>query len=179
MIVLTKSTGGARMKRSTKRIIESFPKFKGKLKAYENILSVEEAMKGLTDVEAVFLKLAWFFEAPEQESFNIGLLYHHLDNDWLEFALELLTQFFQEDTYLIQHPTISILRETKDHYFNQKQFADFLSEQGLNYDKRKLNVYYSRGKIPKADVELAGTSYWSKSTVEDFCEQEKERLKKN
>ena len=36
-------------------------------------------MKGLTDVEAVFLKLAWFFEAPEQESFNIGLFYHHLN----------------------------------------------------------------------------------------------------
>jgi hypothetical protein len=137
------------MKRSTKRIIEKFPKFKRKLKAYENILSVEEAMKGLTGVEAVFLKLAWFFEDPEQESFNIGLLYHHLDNEWLEFALELMSQFFREDTYLIQNPTHSILRETPDDYFNQKQFADFLSEQGLNYDKRKLNVYYSRGKIPK------------------------------
>ncbi|MBT2728826.1 hypothetical protein J7E63_18070 [Bacillus sp. ISL-75] len=167
------------MKRSTKRIIEKFPNFKGKLKAYENILTVEEAMQGLTEVEAVFLRLAWFFEAPEYESFNIGLLYHHLDNEWLEFALELMTQFFQEDTYLIQKPTFSILRETPDHYFNQKQFADFLSEHGLNYDKRKLNVYYSRGKLPKADVELAGTPYWSKSTVEMFCEQEKGRLNKD
>ncbi|MBT2695913.1 hypothetical protein J7E79_00425 [Bacillus sp. ISL-40] len=86
-----------------------------------------------------------FFEAPEYESFNIGLLYHHLENEWLEFALELMTQFFQEDTYLIQKPTFSILRETPDHYFNQKQFADFLSVHGLHYDKRKLNVYYSRG----------------------------------
>lgn len=49
---------------------------------------VEVAMQGLTEVEAVFLRLAWFFEAPEQESFNIGLLYHHLENEWLEFALE-------------------------------------------------------------------------------------------
>ncbi|MEY2193682.1 hypothetical protein AB7942_13225 [Neobacillus sp. BF23-41] len=142
------------MKRSTKRIIETFPKFKSKLKAYENILLVEEATKGLTDVEAVFLKLAWFFEAPEQESFNIGLLYHHLENEWLEFALELMTQFFREDTYLIQKPTFSILRETTDHYFNQKQFADFLSEHGVNYDKRKLNVYYSRGKIRKRMLNL-------------------------
>jgi hypothetical protein len=178
MIVLTKSTGRDRMKHSTKRIIERFPKFKGKLKAYNNILSVEEAMQGLTEVEAVFLRLACFFEAPEQESFNIGLLYHHLENEWLEFALELMTQFFREDTYLIQKPSFSILRETPDHYLNQKQFADFLSEHGLNYDKRKLNVYYSRGKIPKADVELAGTPYWSISTVEAFCEQEKKRLKK-
>jgi hypothetical protein len=167
------------MKASTKRIIEKFPKFKGKLKAYENILSVEEALQGLTDVEAVFLRLAWFFEAPEHESFNIGLLYHRLDNEWLEFALELMTLFFREDTFLIQKPTFSILREMPDHYFNQKKFADFLSEHGLNYDKRKLNVYYSRGKLPKADVELAGTPYWSKSTVKEFCEQEKERLKRD
>lgn len=44
------------MKHSTKWIIEIFPKLKGKLKAYENIKSVEEAMKELTDVEAVFLR---------------------------------------------------------------------------------------------------------------------------
>ncbi|MDQ1005372.1 hypothetical protein QFZ28_005950 [Neobacillus niacini] len=72
-----------------------------------------------------------------------------------------MTQFFREDTYLIQKPTFSIPRETLADYFNQKQFADFISEHGLNYDKRKLNVYYSRGKLPKADVELAGIPYWS------------------
>ena len=52
------------MKSSTKRIVETFPKFKGKSMAYENILLVEEALKGLTEVEATFLKLAWFFEGP-------------------------------------------------------------------------------------------------------------------
>lgn len=165
------------MKKSTKRIIEIFPNFDSKMKAYKNILLVEEAMKGLNQVEATFLKLAWFFEEPEHENFNIGLLYQHLDDDWLEFALELVTQFFREDTYLIEQPTISLIRKGKSEYFNQKHFADFLSESGLNYDKRKLNVYYSRGKLPKPDVELAGTPYWSKSTVEDFCEQEKIRLK--
>ncbi|MCQ6281693.1 hypothetical protein [Bacillus sp. EB600] len=166
------------MKSSTKRIVETFPKFKGRLKAYENIDLVKEALKGLTEVEATFLKLAWFFEAPEYESFNIRWLYEYLDDEWLEFALELMVQFFREDTYLIQKPTFSILREPNDNYFNQKQFADFLSENGLHYDKRKLNVYYSRGKLPKADIELAGTPYWSKLTVEDYCEQEKSRLKK-
>lgn len=167
------------MKHSTKRIIETFPKFKGKLKAYENILLAEEALKGLTEVEAVFLRLAWFFEAPEHEGFNIGLLNRYLDNEWLEFALELITQFYREDTYLIQQPSFFILHEPKENYFNQKQFADFLSEHGLNYDKRKLNVYYSRGKLPKPNVELAGTPYWSKSIVEEFCKEEKIRLKKD
>lgn len=89
-----------------------------------------------------------------------------------------MVQFFREDTYLIQKPTFSILRETNDNYFNQKHFADFLSENGLHYDKRKLNVYYSRGKLAKADIELAGTPYWSKYTVEGFYKQEKSRLKK-
>ncbi|MCM2535303.1 hypothetical protein NDK43_26870 [Neobacillus pocheonensis] len=70
---------------------------------------------------------------------------------------------------LIQKPTHSILRDTPVDYFNQKQFVDFLSEHGLNYDKRKLNVYYSGGKMPKADLELAGIPYWSKSTVEECC----------
>jgi hypothetical protein len=114
---------------------------------------------------------------PEQEHFNIGWFYQHLDNDLLEFALELMTQFFREDTYLIQKPTFSLIREGSKDYYNQKQFADFLSENGLNYDKCKLNVYYHRGKILEPDVELAGTPYWRKTSVETFCEQEKIRLK--
>jgi hypothetical protein len=165
------------MKNSTRRIIETFPKFAGKLKAYENNLLVEEAMKGLNEVEATFLKLAWYFEEPEHGNFTISLLYHHLDDSWLEFALELITQFFREDTYLIKKPTFYMIREEDDHYFNQKMFAEFLKENGLNYSRSKLNVYYDRGKIPKADIELAGKPYWCRSTVEDFCEQEKNRLK--
>ncbi|MGM0877469.1 MAG: hypothetical protein ACQEWV_22720 [Bacillota bacterium] len=165
------------MKKSTKRIVETFPNFENKLMVYKNSLLIEEALKGLNQVEATFLKLAWFFEEPEHQNFNIGLLYHHLDGEWLELALELITQFFKEDTFLIQQPTFSIIREGKGRFFNQKQFADFLSESGLNYDKRKLNVYYNRGKLPKADLELGGKPYWSKLTVVDFCEQEKQRLK--
>jgi hypothetical protein len=38
-------------------------------------------MKGLNPVEATYLKLAWFFEEPEHENFNVGLIYQHLDND--------------------------------------------------------------------------------------------------
>ena len=100
------------MKKSTKRIVENFPGLEGKLKAYENILLVEEAMKGLSDVEATFLKFAWFFEESEHENFNIGLLYQHLDNDWLELALELITQLFRENTYLIQQLPFQLFEKT-------------------------------------------------------------------
>jgi hypothetical protein len=165
------------LKKTTKRIIEIFPGLEGKLKAYENISLVEDAMKGLNEVEATFLKLAWFFQDPEQENFNIGLLYQHLDNDWLELALELMVQFFREDTYLIQKPTLSFIREGSNDYYNQKQFADYLSEHGLNYDKRKLNVYFHRGKLPEPDLKLGGTPYWERKSVEKFCDQEKIRLK--
>ncbi|MCM3655129.1 hypothetical protein [Metabacillus litoralis] len=153
------------MKNVTKRIIENFPNL--------------EKTKEIHTVEATFLHLAWFFEDPENQDFNIGLLYKHLDNDWLELALELIAQFFREETHLIQEPVLSFIRKGSNEYFNQTQFADFLSERGLKYDKRKLNVYYKRGKLPKTDVEISGTPFWSKSTVEDFCEQEKKRLKKD
>ncbi|MCQ6282931.1 hypothetical protein [Bacillus sp. EB600] len=63
-------------------------------------------------------------------------MYESLDDKWLEFALELMVHFLWEDTYLIQKPTFSILREPRGNYLNQKQFADFLSENGLHYDKR-------------------------------------------
>ncbi|KKI91473.1 hypothetical protein WQ54_14465 [Bacillus sp. SA1-12] len=166
------------MKRSTKRINEHFPEFEGKLKANKNNVLIEESMKGLNEVEVTFLKLACFFENPEHEKFDIGLLYQHLDNDWLELALELIAQFFKEDTYLIQMPALSFVRKDSKGFFNQKQFADFLAENELNYDRRKLNVYFSRGKLPNPDLELGGTPYWSQTSVEKFCEEEKKRLKK-
>jgi hypothetical protein len=35
-------------------------------------------------------------------------IYKHLDNDWLELALELVVEFFYDDTYLIQKPNLSL-----------------------------------------------------------------------
>ena len=49
-------------------------------------------------MEHIFLKLALFFEYPEEVHFDLSSLYKNLDNDWLEWALELITRFFQEDT---------------------------------------------------------------------------------
>jgi hypothetical protein len=41
-----------------------------------------------------------------------------------------MLHFFRKNTYLNEKPTLSILREPGENYFNQKQFADFLSENG-------------------------------------------------
>jgi hypothetical protein len=52
------------MKKATRRIVEKFPQLEYKLNTYENI-SLEEALKGVDEVQSTFLKLAWFFEEPE------------------------------------------------------------------------------------------------------------------
>lgn len=163
------------MKNATRRIVEKFPKLEGKLHAYENMLLVDEALKEVDEVQATFLKLAWFFEDPEKETFDLGLLYRHLDNDWLEFALELVTEYFRKDTYLIQKTTYSLIREGS-HYKSMSQFADYLSEQGLRYDRQKLNLYFERGKVPHPDLVVGGVKYWSDETVQTYAEQEINRM---
>jgi hypothetical protein len=163
------------MKNATRRILETFPAFKDKVYVYENRQLVEEVLKELDDVQATFLQLVLFFEDPENETFEIGLLYRHLDNEWLEFALELMTEYFRKDTYLIQKPTYSLIRKGAD-YKSMSQFADYLSEQGLRYDRQKLNLYFERGKVPQPDLIVGGIKYWSEETVQSYGEQEKTRV---
>lgn len=163
------------MKNATRRILETFPAFKDEVHAYENRQLVEEALKGLDDVQTTFLQLVWFFEDPENETFDMGLLYRYLENDWLEFALELIMEYFRKDTYLIQKPTYSLIREGED-YKSMSQFADYLSEQGLRYDRQKLNLYFERGKVPQPDLVIGGFKYWSGETVRSYAEQEKNRV---
>ena len=48
---------------------------------------------------------------------------------------------------------------------NQSQLAHSLTDQGLKYDRQEVNIYYERGKIPKPDLRVSGTKYWSRSTA--------------
>lgn len=164
------------MKKSTSQIIEKFPRFKDQIHAYENMLLANNALKDLNSVESTFLKLIWFFENPEQETFDLRTLYLHLENDWLEFALELIVQFYREDTYLIRKPSFCIIKESSD-YLNLTQFAEFLSANGLNYNRQKLNLYFSRGIVPKPDLIIGNVKYWSKKTVEYYKKTEENRPK--
>lgn len=164
------------MKKSTLKIIEKFPIFKEHVHAYENMLLVNVALKDLNDLEATFLKLLWFFENPEKENFEIKFLYLNLDNDWLEFALELITEFFREDTCLISEPKYSLIKDGSN-YFSLTQFASYLAQEGLRYDRQKLNIYYERGLVPKPDLIIGGVKYWTEKTVQHYKEQEVIRLK--
>lgn len=166
-------TGGDRMKITTQRIIEKFPMLEEKLKACESV--GEGDLQSLLPLERTFLELACFFENPGEFHFDLALLYKNLDNDWLEWTLELITQFFREDTILIQNPSFSIIKDGND-YLSQSQFAQFLTERGLKYDRQKVNLYYERGKIPQPDLRVGGIRYWGRSTAVKYLEQEMKRL---
>ncbi|MEH6908902.1 hypothetical protein [Neobacillus drentensis] len=163
------------MKRTTKRIIEIFPNLEEKISKQENVKLADEVLPSLDPVKRTFLKLACFFEDPEEVNFDLASLYKELDNDWLELAVELITQFFREDTYLIQKPSYSIIKDGSD-YLNLSQFAGYLTERGLKYDRQKVNLYYVRGSIPQPDLIVGGTKYWHESTAETYYKQEKSRL---
>ena len=98
-----------------------------------------------------------------------------MDNDWLEFALELITEYFRKATYLIKKPTYSLIKDVSD-YHSLSQFADYLSQKGLRYDRQKLNLYYERGKAPESDLLVGGVKYWSIKTVKSYTKKEKIRL---
>ncbi|MEK5066843.1 hypothetical protein [Cytobacillus sp. FSL R5-0596] len=162
------------MKKATQRIIEKFPNLKEKLNNDENLFLSEEVQE-LDETQITFLKLACFFEAPDKRSFDLGYLYRSLDNDWLEFALELITEYFRDDTYLIQKPSYSLIKEGSD-FYSMAQFADELNKRGLRYDRQKLNLYFQRGKVPQPDLVIGGVKYWSEKTVQLYGDQEEIRL---
>ena len=164
------------MKHTTKRIIEKFPMLEEKILAHESVLLAEEAIQSLDCIEQTFLKLAWFFENPNHANFDLTSLYKNLENDWLEWALELITLYFRQDTYLIKKPSFSIIKENDSNYLNQSQFANYLTEHGLKYDRAKVKNYYDRGIIPEADLIISNTKYWSIESVQAYCEKEKGKL---
>src|SRR5699024_7124192 len=159
------------MKQSTKRILEHFPFLEEHLKTNESALLTDEVLSKLNNVEQIFLRLAWFFENPETENFNLESIYKNLDNNWIELSLEVIRLFFVKDTYLIQKPTHAVITDG-DYYMNQSKFANFLTENGLNYDRAKINMYIKRGIIPDPDITVSGTKYWERSTCEKFLKKQ-------
>ena len=68
------------------------------------------------------------------------------------------------------------MKEDDSNYLNQSQFANFLTENGLKYDRAKVKNYYDRGLIPTPDLIVSGTKYWMKSTVQQYYQKEQRRL---
>ncbi|MGP9041926.1 hypothetical protein [Cytobacillus kochii] len=79
-----------------------------------------------------------------------------------------MTDYFCEETYLIQtKPTFSIVKED-DEYLGIRQFASYLTQHGLNYSKQRVSVSFKREKMPEPDLVIAGVKYWSIETAQKF-----------
>lgn len=155
------------MKNSTRKVIESLPVLEKYLEDMDNV-----NFKNLNPVEKTFLDLVNFFEHPEKHDFQLQNIYQNLNDDWLLLALNAINLFFEKDTYLMKNATHSIIKEGDD-YLNQKEFVDFLNENGENYSEAKMSVYVQRGIIPSPDLILSNTRYWLKSTCEMFLSRTK------
>lgn len=123
--------------------------------------------KDLSETESVFHQMALFFQNPKEHTFDIGLVYSHLQGDWVSFAFECLETFFKDDTFLLPKD-YSMTINDHDPLLNQSSFAKRLNESGLKFDRKKLSVYYERGKLPKNDALIEGKPYWLTSTVREY-----------
>ncbi len=164
------------MKKTTNLIIEQFPNLKKLINEQNKQKLDEESLKRLNETQLTFFRLGCFFENPDEFPFELGELYKHLNNEYLEWALELITTYFRKDTYLIQEPKYLIIRDTET-LLNQSQLAEFLTEKGLRYDRHKINLYYGRGTLFEPSIVIGGVKYWDQSEAENFAESEKKRIK--
>lgn len=157
------------LKNATEYIYEKYPKVKDKMDNNDILL---------TNVEDIFYQMAMFVQDPDRYSFNLSSLYKYLTNDDLINAIQVIVTFFQKDTLLIEDKN-SIFVQNKDFQdekmYNHTKFAAFLTEHGLKYSAPKVFTYWSRGKIPKGDIMINGTPYWTESTVKVYLRQELQR----
>lgn len=151
-------------------VLQYFPMLKDHIPNGDSALLTDDSLSKLNPTQQTFLRLIWFFEKPNEANFNLESLYKELDEDWIEFALEAVYTFFKKDTYLLQQSQSMLVKEDSE-FLNQSQFARYLSDQGLNYSRKKFNVYLSRGKLPKPDLTVSGTPYWELITCESFVKE--------
>jgi hypothetical protein len=102
------------MKHSTQKMVIQFPHLEEKLQAWQEGKSKKSVVEGLGEIEYTFFKLACFFEDPKNHEFNLQWVFQNLQDERLELSLELMIEFFRKDTYLIQQPTFSLIREGED-----------------------------------------------------------------
>lgn len=155
------------MKTATQKIMNSFPMLEKYLPDHDSALLSDEVLSKLSDTEQVFLQMAWFIEAPDKENFNLKLLFNKVDKDWLGFALETINVFFEKDTYLLEEMPFSVITENSM-YYNQSDFAAYLSQHGLRFSRAKVNMYWNRGKLPNPDITVSGIPYWELTTCESY-----------
>lgn len=155
------------MKQSTQMVLESIPLLENYMKGDK------KKLEGLNQVETTFLNLIKFFENPDEYHFELNSMLENLSDEWLLLALNSINVFFAKDTYLIKSPSHSYIDGSD--YLNQKDFVNYLNENGEKYSEAKMSVYIKRNIIPEPDLIISDTRYWLKSTCKNFLRKLKEK----
>lgn len=156
-------------------ILKRYPKIKRKL-ALPNDPNIT-----LSRQEAVFMQLVNFFEKPTVHEVSLNLIYDHLENQDLLFAIETIIVYFQKDTTLVQEvPQTFYNRELlNEKIVGQKKFAQKVEEAipEMKFKPSMLHMYWKRGsdRVPRPDMIIDGTPYWKISSVKKFIAAEKKR----
>ena len=138
----------------------------------------------LNTQEAVFYQLLRFFQEPHTNQFSVNMIYEHLLDEDLLFAIELMVTYFQKDTTLVKNVSqnfyeLNLLREQ---IVNQSKFSSMVesSIKGMKFRPSMVYMYWQRrsDKIPRPDLIIEGTPYWKESAVEDFIAKEKKQRRK-
>lgn len=162
---------------SIKSIFERYPAVKIKIE------KPNDPTVSLTTQEAVFIQLVHFFQKPTIHQVSLNMLYEHLENDDLLFALQTIVTYFQKDTTLTQSVSQNFYDSNllNEPLAGQKKFSTMVEEsiRGLKFPPSKLHMYWKRksDRIPRPDLIIDGTPYWKVIAVERFIEQEKKILK--
>lgn len=159
---------------SIKKIYERFPHIQNKIETNDHQIV-------LTNQDMVFYQMVQFFKAPKQIPFNLNMIYDHLRDQELLFAIEVIILFFQQDTTLVWavDQTYYDQHLLRDQFVGQYKFSKMVEEsiEGMKFKPSMIHTYWRRktDRIPNADLIIDGTPYWKRSTVACFIEKEKER----
>lgn len=160
------------MKNASKLIIEKFPYLHEHINAHQNVLARQQVINDMDNqIEETFIELLWFFEDPNNNSFDLQVVYKTLNDDWLLFALEVIEVFFRNDLYLINKPLNSLI--VTDDYVDQSGASRQLILNGLeSYTQNKVATYIYRDTFPEPDLIISNKRYWKKSTISDYAKME-------
>lgn len=137
-------------------------------------LEAFDMTKNNDERDRVLHALTRYFLAPDVENFDLRELYTYLENQDLQLALNAIQTFFSQDTYLLQDEVEPMILQPKQNpLMNQKGFVELLVENGMKFDKSKLNVYYSRDLLPAPALYIAGKPYWYKSQIMKYIQKNK------
>ena len=151
------------MKNATKEILAKYPN----LELYVETKEVKTDWKSLNEHEKALASLSRCFEYGE--TFDLNRIFKEMEPDWIPFALEQLSTFFYEDTYLAKTQKPLIIKDPGD-LLNQSDFALLMREHGNNTDAKKIHMSRKRGKLPKETIMISGKPYWIREEVQRYIQ---------